>query len=97
MATARIYQPAKTAMQSGRRGTRSWVLEFEPSAKTIDPLMGWTGAADTLGQVRMSFATREAAVAFADGKGIDYGIAEPHARRVKPKSYSARFRSALSG
>ncbi|HJS84672.1 MAG TPA: NADH dehydrogenase ubiquinone Fe-S protein 4, partial [Acetobacteraceae bacterium] len=27
---ARIYQPSKTAMQSGRAGTDTWILEFEP-------------------------------------------------------------------
>ncbi len=96
MATARIYQPAKTAMQSGRQKTRNWVLEFEPSAKTIDPLMGWTGSADTQGQIGMKFETKEAAVAFAEKKGFDYVVAEPHMRRVKPKSYAAKFRSALS-
>lgn len=97
MATARIYQPAKTAMQSGRQKTKKWVLEFEPSEKFIDPLMGWTGSADTHGQVRMKFETKEAAVAFAEKKGFDYVVAEPHMRRVKPKNYAAKFRSALSG
>ena len=97
MATARIYQPAKTAMQSGRRKTLKWVLEFEPSAKSIDPLMGWTSSADTRGQIRMKFESKEAAVAFAKKKGLDYVVAEPHVRRVKPKSYAAKFRSAISG
>ncbi len=97
MATARIYQPAKTAMQSGRQKTRKWILEYEPTAKSIDPLMGWTGSADTRGQVRMKFETKEAAIAFAEKEGIDYTVSEPQVRRIKPKSYAAKFRSALSG
>ena len=37
--TARIYQPAKTAMQSGCANTRDWLLEFEPETrKSAEPL-----------------------------------------------------------
>ena len=96
MAQARIYQPAKTAMQSGRRKTRYWVLEFEPSPKDIDPLMGWTASADTRNQVRMRFASKETAVAFAEKNGLEADVFDPHARRVRPKSYAAKFRSVLT-
>ena len=47
----RIYKPAKTAMQSGQRNTKEWVLETEPAPKEIDPLMGWTSSRDTMQQV----------------------------------------------
>ncbi len=52
---ARIFKPAKTAMQSGRAKTSRWVLEFEAeAARRIDPLMGWTSADETTpGQVRL--------------------------------------------
>jgi len=30
--TARIYRPAKTAMQSGQARTKEWVLEYEAEA-----------------------------------------------------------------
>jgi len=30
MAVARIYKPARTAMQSGTAKTKEWLLEFEP-------------------------------------------------------------------
>ena len=54
---ARIYRPAKTAMQSGKAKTADWVLEFEAeAARRLDPLMGWTGAEETTpGQVRLKF------------------------------------------
>src|SRR3954469_4243522 len=72
---ALIYRPAKSAMTSGRARTRRWVLEFEPqSAPFIEPLMGWTGSADPLRQVRLSFPSREAAVAFAERQGIAYEV-----------------------
>jgi hypothetical protein len=94
MASARIYRPSKTAMQSGRAETRHWVLEYEPATRrTPDPLMGWSSAEDTLNQVRLHFPTLEEAQAFADKRGLDYTIIEPHARAaLRPKSYADNFR-----
>lgn len=91
---ARIFQPAKTAMQSGRANTRAWILLFDPAMrKSIDPLMGWTSSADTLAdQVRLSFATREEAVAFALREGLDHVVEEPRVAPVRQKSYAANFR-----
>ena len=90
---ARIYKPAKSAMQSGLARTKDWVLEFEPERpRTIDPLMGWTGSADPRQQVQMSFDTKEEAIAYAERNGIPYRILESHTRRVVPKSYADNFR-----
>ena len=64
---ARIFKPAKTAMQSGRAKTNDWVLEFEPrSARTPDPLMGWSSSADMKAQIRLTFETKDQAMAYAD-------------------------------
>lgn len=93
MALARIYQPAKTAMQSGRAQTRKWVLEYEPATRrTPDPLMGWSSAEDTLNEVRLRFPTLDEARAFAEKHGIAYTVIEPHARVPKAKSYADNFR-----
>ena len=93
MALARIYQPAKTAMQSGRRGTRRWVLEYEPaSRRDPDPLMGWSSAHDTLNEVRLRFATLDEALVFAKKHGLEYAVIEPHAETPKVKSYADNFR-----
>ena len=63
---ARIYRPAKTAMQSGQARTKEWVIEHEKTAaKTIDPLMGWAGSSDTQAQINLSFDTLDEAVAYA--------------------------------
>ncbi len=95
---ARIFQPAKTAMQSGRGRTRTWVLEFEPeSAKAADPLMGWAGSADTRGQVRLKFPSRDAAVAFAEKNGLSYTVRDPRKRRVRPKNYADNFIPKTAG
>lgn len=91
-AKARIYQPAKTAMQSGRAKTRSWLFEYDPTPKYIDPLMGWTGSTDTLGQLRLRFPSQEAAVAFATEKNIPYEIESPHKPTLQRKSYADNFR-----
>ena len=91
--TARIYQPPKSAMQSGRAGTHHWVLEFEPSEpRRADPLMGWIGSADTQRQVRLTFATREEAVAYAQRQGLAFEVELPQARHVRPKAYADNFR-----
>jgi len=93
MALARIYRPAKTAMQSARAGTKHWVLDYEQASPRVpDPLMGWTSAADTLNQVRLHFETLEEAVAFAKKRGLDYVVSAPHEERFKPKSYAENFR-----
>lgn len=92
MADVRIYKPAKTAMQSGRRNTNDWVLEFEPgSRKETDTLMGWVGSRDTKGQVRMRFESKEDAITFAQKNGLSFQVFEPKKRRIKPKAYSDNF------
>lgn len=92
--TARIYQPARTAMSSGTARTKSWVLEFVPDIpRSVDPLMGWTSSADTQAQVRLRFATREEAVAYAKAHGIDAIVTQPKKRRanVRPNGYGENF------
>jgi hypothetical protein len=93
MARARIYRPAKTAMQSGRAQTRKWILEYEPATPhRPEPLMGWTSAEDTLNEVQLRFDTRDEATAFADRLGLDYTVNAPHDSVEKPKSYADNFR-----
>ena len=93
MARVRIYQPAKTAMQSGIAKTKAWVLEYEPATpREPDPLMGWASAGDTLNEVHIRFDTADAAVAFAKKRGLDYTVIAPKARTIRPKSYADNFR-----
>jgi hypothetical protein len=92
-ASVRIYRPSPNAMQAGRANTKRWLLEFEPRfAPFIEPLMGWTGSTDTLPQVRLTFATKEQAIAFAERQGWSYAVSEPHLSRIQPKSYADNFR-----
>ncbi|WP_026358297.1 ETC complex I subunit [Aureimonas ureilytica] len=90
---ARIYRPARTAMQSGKAKTKEWLLQYEPAApKVVEPLMGYTSSSDMLSQVRLSFETKEQAIAYADRYGIPYRVEEEQVS-VRPKvSYSDNFR-----
>ena len=93
---AKIYQPSRHAMQSGQARTREWVLEFVPAdAKSIDPLMGWTGSGDMNSQVRLTFPTREEAVAYAHRYAIAHQIFEPKTRRpiLRQNGYGDNFAS----
>jgi hypothetical protein len=91
---ARIYRPSKTAMQSGRAGTRRWLLEYEPERpRALDPLMGWTSSADMRSQIVLEFDSKDEAVAYASKHEIPYQVFEPHPTKAGPKSYSDNFRS----
>jgi hypothetical protein len=93
MAVARIYRPAKTAMQSGQANTQHWVLDYEPASPRLpDPLMGWSSARDTLNEVHLRFETLDEAIAFAAKHELPYTVIEPQQRSFKPKSYADNFR-----
>jgi hypothetical protein len=91
---ARIHCPPRSAMQSGRANTRQWVLEYAPSASLrLDPLTGWPGSADTLGQLHLRFPTREAAVAYAEAHGLRYEVEPVRPEKpIRPKVYAENFR-----
>jgi hypothetical protein len=92
MAAARIYKPARTAMQSGTAKTKEWVLEFEPEqAREVEPLMGWTSSGDMRQQVRLRFDSAEEAVAYCERHGILYQVTEPKAPTRRTISYSDNF------
>ena len=91
MNKAKIYKPAKTAMQSGIRNTKSWILEFESMNKETNPLTGWISSKDTISEVRMKFSTKELAVAYAKKKNIKYKVIEMKKRSFIKKSYADNF------
>lgn len=97
---ARIYQPARTAMSSGTAKTRRWVLEFAPAEeRELDPLMGWTGSGDMEAQVRLTFDTKEEAVAYARSNGIDAIVREPNKRQpnIRRGGYGENFATDRRG
>jgi len=91
--SARIYRPAKTAMQSGKAKTYDWVLDFEPETpRAIDPLMGYTSSSDMRQQIRLTFETKEEAVAYAERNGLAYRVVEPNDLKRRRIAYSDNFR-----
>ena len=91
MKRAKIYKPTKTAMQSGNRNTKNWLLEFDTLNTGINPLMGWETSNDTMSEVKLEFSTKEQAINFAKKNNIIYYIVEPQKRKIIKKSYSDNF------
>jgi hypothetical protein len=90
--TARIYKPARTAMQSGTAKTREWLLEYEPeTARVVEPLMGWTSSTDMKSQIQLRFATREEAIAYCEREGIAYQVFEPKEPARRSMAYADNF------
>ena len=97
---ARIYRPARTAMSSGTAKTREWVLDYVPDAsREVDPLMGWTSSSDTQSQVRLRFASRQAAQDYAAEHGIDAVVFEPQTRKpiIRARGYGENFATNRRG
>ena len=91
---ARIYKPARNAMQSGVAKTKHWVLEFAPaSRREVDPLMGWTSSSDTQAQVKIKFDSKEAALEYAEAKGLEAVVQEPKTRKanIRAGGYGENF------
>ena len=91
MKKAKIYKPSKTAMQSGNRNTKNWLLEFDTLNTGIDPLMGWESSKDMMSEVKLEFSTKEQAINFAKKNNINYYIIEPQKRKIIKKSYADNF------
>ncbi|MGE3066492.1 MAG: ETC complex I subunit [Hyphomicrobiaceae bacterium] len=95
---ARIYKPAKSAMQSGEGRTKEWVLEYAPEVpREIDPLMGWTSSRDMRSQIRLYFETKDEAIEYAKRSGIPFRVFEPSPRGQVRKSYADNFRFGRIG
>ena len=95
---ARIFRPAQTAMQSGPARSKEWMLEYEPeSPREIDPLMGWTSSRDMKAQIRLSFDSKDEAIAYAERTGIPYRLTEPKPRQPVRKTYADNFRFGRKG
>ena len=91
--SARIYSPAKTAMQSGKSKTGHWVLEFDPQEpRKIEPLMGYTTSGDMKSQIRLTFPSQEEAIAYAEKNGLAFRVIEPKEPRRRQISYAENFR-----
>jgi len=90
---AKIFKPAKTAMQSGRSKFNKWVLKFSDKKNQLkDTMMGWNGGSSTISQIELNFSSKEEAVNYAKKNGIDYEVLETRERKVINKSYADNFK-----
>jgi hypothetical protein len=90
---ARIFKPARTAMQSGKAKTEHWLLVYEPETPlTVEPLMGYTSSSDMRRQVKLSFDSKDEAIAYAERHGIPFQVAVDNEPEPHLQSYSDNFR-----
>lgn len=90
--TARIFKPAKNAMQSGRSKTKEWQLDYEPEQpRAVEPLMGWTSSGDMKQQITLRFHTKDEAIAYCERKGIAYQVIEPKEALHRQVAYADNF------
>ena len=91
MRKAKIYKPSKTVMQSGKRNTKKWMLEFDTLNTGVNPLMGWESSKDTMSEVKLEFSTKEEALNYVKKNNIEYYIVEPQKQKIIKKSYTDNF------
>ena len=93
MTIARISELDRKTTQSGKANTGRWLLEFERQQPLRpDPLTGWSGSGDTNPQVRMTFGSKEAAIAYCDKHGLRYHVVRAAPVRMKIQAYADNFR-----
>ena len=91
MKKAKIFKPSKTAMQSGKRNSKKWLLKFDTLDTQINPLMGWESSRDTMSEVKLEFTSKEEAINYVKKNNIDYYVVEPENPKIIKKSYSDNF------
>ena len=91
MKKVKIFKPSKTAMQSGKRTSKKWLLEFDTLDTQINPLMGWESSVDTMSEVKLEFSSKDEAINYAKRNNLDYYIIEPEKSKIVKKSYSDNF------
>ena len=78
-------------MQSGKRNTKKWLLEFDTLDNGVDPLMGWESSKDTMSEIKLEFSSKDHAINYAKKNDLDFYIIEPQKRKIIIKSYSDNF------
>ena len=78
-------------MQSGKRNTKNWILEFDTLNTGINPLMGWETSQDTMSEIKLEFSNKDRAINYAKKNNIDYYVVEPQKNKIIKKSYAENF------
>ena len=93
MTTARIIEQQRGTTQSGKAKAGRWTLEIERTeALKPDPLTGWAGSGDTETQLRLSFDSKDEALAYAATKGLGVHLVPAPPVGLKIQAYADNFR-----
>lgn len=93
MTIARIIEIQRNATQSGKARSGRWLLEFErQQPQRPDPLTGWAGSGDTNTQVRLTFDTKDEALAYAERNGLTVHLVPAPPVSLKIQAYADNFR-----
>ena len=93
MTTARIIEEQRKTTQSGKAKAGRWTLEFErEEAQRPDPLTGWSGSGDTDTQIRLTFDSKDEALAYATKKGFAIHLVPAPTVPLKLQAYADNFR-----
>ncbi|MAJ67662.1 MAG: hypothetical protein CMM89_05715 [Rickettsiales bacterium] len=87
-----IFQPSKSAMQSGLGKSEKWCLSNSTANESfINSVFCWTGSSNSEKNLTLFFDTLESAVRYAESKSFKFDVIEPKKRKVIKKSYSRNF------
>ena len=93
MTVARIIEEQRKTTQSGKAKAGRWTLEFERTEpQRHDPLTGWVGSGDTKTQVRLSFDSKDEALAYARRHGFETHVIPAPPLKLKIQAYADNFR-----
>ena len=93
MSTARIVEEQRKTTQSGKAKVGRWTLEMErKEPQRPDPLTGWAGSGDTETQLRLSFDSKDEALAYAASKGLAVHLVPAPPVPLKLQAYADNFR-----
>ncbi len=93
MTVARIIEEQRKTTQSGKAKAGRWTLEFErQEAQRPDPLTGWAGSGDTGTQVRLGFASKDEAIAYATRNGFTFHLIPAPPVALRLQAYADNFK-----
>ena len=87
-----IFQPSKSAMQSGFGNSKKWCLSNSTADESfINSVFCWTGSSNSEKNLTLFFDTLESAVRYAESKNLNFNVIETKKKKIIKKSYSRNF------
>ena len=87
-----IFQPTKSAMQSGLKNSRKWCISNNDINESyMSSKFCWNGSSNPEKQIKLFFDDLESAINFAKKNNYDYEVLMPNKRSLIKKSYAENF------